>query len=281
MNTILDRYASEYRQALTDDCIPFWEKHCPDRKYGGYFDSLDRDGSVFDSEKYMWMQWRKVWMFCELYTKLEKKEEWLDLARLGYDFLLKNGKDDQGRYYFALARDGRPSMAPYSAYSDCFAVMGAAAYHKATGDQGAREEALRAFDCYLSREAKPKGEWTKEMEGRAPMRTVGYYMMMANLLFVLDECLDGVSFGQESLQTVEKVLDLFWNYEHKVMFENIREDNTFDLDSMQGRHLNPGHALEAMWFTMNIAARAGRQDIIERAADVVLAELEFGWDKEC
>ncbi|MCE5323006.1 AGE family epimerase/isomerase [bacterium] len=280
MNTVLDSYADIYRSALVSDCIPFWEKNCPDREYGGYFDCLGRDGSVYDSEKFMWMQWRKVWMFCELYNKLEPRKEWLDLAKLGYDFLTKHGRDEKGRYYFSLARDGRPAMAAYSVFSDCFAVMGSAAYYRATGDEDARKEALRAFDNYLLCETKPKGEWTKEMEGIEPMKALGFYMMKANLMAVLDECIGGIDACSESINTVRMVMDLFWNPEFQVMFENVRDDRSFDLDSMRGRHLNPGHAIEAMWFIMNIAARAGENDLVQRAADIILAELKKGWDPD-
>jgi len=278
--TSLDHYRNQYRAALLDDCIPFWEKHCPDRDYGGYFTCLDRDGTVYDTEKFMWMQWRIVWMFSELCSKLGTRTEWLDIARLGYDFLTTHGKDDKGRYYFALSREGRPTMAPYSVYSDCFAVMGAAAYYRVSGDEAARREALRAYNSYLSREHRPKGEWTKELEGRPPMRKLGFYMMKANLLAVLEECLSDPTFRAEALATVRYVLGTFWNPDMKVMFEFVRADGSFDLESMQGRHLTPGHALEAMWFIMNSAYRAGETQLVERAADVVRATLDFGWDPE-
>ena len=45
-----------YDDTLTKDVIPFWENHAIDKQYGGYFTSLDRDGSVYDTTKYMWMQ---------------------------------------------------------------------------------------------------------------------------------------------------------------------------------------------------------------------------------
>ena len=48
---------ARYENELYERVIPFWEQHCVDRQYGGYFTSLDRDGSVYDTEKYMWMQW--------------------------------------------------------------------------------------------------------------------------------------------------------------------------------------------------------------------------------
>ena len=207
-NDKLDKYSGIYLSELVNNIIPFWEKNCPDREFGAYFTCLDRDGSVYDTEKFMWMQWRIVWMFCELYTKLERKEEWIRIAESGFRFLTKHGKDEKGRYYFSLARDGRPTVSPYSVFSECFAVMGSAAYYRATGDTSAKAEALRAFDEYLRRENCPKGEWTKELSGRKPMRSLGFYMMKANLYVVLQECLEDIDFDADLLQTITTVLDL-------------------------------------------------------------------------
>jgi len=280
MNTQLDSYQQTYETELTGNIIPFWEKNCPDKEYGAYFTCLDRDGSVYDTEKFMWMQWRIVWMFSELYHKLDRNENWIRLAENGYKFLTKHGVDDTGRYYFSLARDGRPAMAPYSVFSECFAVMGCAAYYRATGDEGAKKEAIRAFEGYLAREARPKGEWTKEMEGKPSFKGLGFYMMKANLYAVLEECFGDTSFRGDMASTFQMVLSEFWSPEHNVMFENVGLDGKFDLTSMAGRHLNPGHAIEAMWFVMHSAHKMGDVDTVNRAADVVLAELEFGWDKE-
>src|SRR3989339_1801301 len=134
----LDEIAGRYEKELLESVIPFWENNCQDIKFGGYFTMLDRDGSVYDTEKYMWMQWRIVYMFATLATTTmttpEKRKEWIRIASEGFDFLVKNGKDNEGLYYFSLNRSGIPSMTPYSIFSDCFAAMGAAALFKATGD---------------------------------------------------------------------------------------------------------------------------------------------------
>ena len=61
----LDKIRKRYENELYGRVIPFWENHCVDTQYGGYFTSLDRDGSVYDTEKYMWMQWRIVYMFAK------------------------------------------------------------------------------------------------------------------------------------------------------------------------------------------------------------------------
>lgn len=45
-----------YEKELLENVVPFWEKHCVDKEFGGYFTSFDRDGSVYNTTKYMWMQ---------------------------------------------------------------------------------------------------------------------------------------------------------------------------------------------------------------------------------
>lgn len=127
----IDRYEKE----LFDEVIPFWEEHCVDKEFGGYFTFLDRDGSVYDTEKYMWMQWRIVYMFATFYSSARREERWLDIARQGYDFLTAHGKSEDGTYYFALNRAGEATMAPSNIFSECFAAMGAAALFKATGEE--------------------------------------------------------------------------------------------------------------------------------------------------
>ena len=79
--------ARQYRDALLHDVIPFWIRHSPDREHGGYFTCLARDGSIYDTEKFVWLQARQVWMFASLYNRLEKNSAWLDLAESGAAFL--------------------------------------------------------------------------------------------------------------------------------------------------------------------------------------------------
>jgi N-acylglucosamine 2-epimerase len=273
-------YRALYEAELRERVIPFWEQFAPDRDAGGFFDCLDRDGTVYDTTKFMWMQWRKVWTFAHLYATLERRPGWLALAEDGFRFLTRHGRDAQGRYYFALTRTGVPLIAPYSVFSECFAAMGAAALFRANGDPAAREEARRAFANYVGREDRPKAEWTKELPTGPVRRGLGFYMIKANLLLCLEQDLGDPADPAALAATVETVLGDFWSPTHGVLFENVNADGTFDLDTMAGRHLNPGHALEAMWFVMALGRRCNRPDWIARAADIVLAELEFGWDRE-
>ena len=52
-------------------------------------------------------------------------------------------------------------------------------------------------------------------------------------------------------------------------------------DSFEGRLLNPGHSLEAMWFVMDLAKkRSGDNSIIDRAVNITIDTLNYSWDKE-
>ena len=52
------------------------------------------------------------------------------------------------------------------------------------------------------------------------------------------------------------------------------------LDCFEGRHMNTGHSLEAMWFIMDLGKRLNRPELIMKAKDTALKMVNYGWDKE-
>ena len=74
------RYRDHFENELLERVIPFWERHSPDPIHGGFFNNLDRDGSVYDTTKHIWLLARQVWMFSKLYTQVDQRENWLALA---------------------------------------------------------------------------------------------------------------------------------------------------------------------------------------------------------
>ena len=113
----LKKLANQYKDELLDNVLPFWLENSQDHEYGGYFTCLDREGRVFDTDKFIWLQGREVWMFSMLYNKVEKRKEWLDCAVQGGEFLKKYGHDGDYNWYFSLDRLGRPLVEPYNIFS--------------------------------------------------------------------------------------------------------------------------------------------------------------------
>jgi N-acylglucosamine 2-epimerase len=64
-----------------------------------------------------------------------------------------------------------------------------------------------------------------------------------------------------------------------IIVENVAMDNTLT-NGFDGRLVNPGHAIEAMWFIMDLGVRMHRPDLISQAKETALTMLDYGWDKE-
>ena len=75
-------------------------------------------------------------------------------------------------------------------------------------------------------------------------------------------------------------MEKFRNPEFRVIFENVRPDGSFDLESCEGRFINPGHGLESMWFMMRCGEAAGDEALIARAAEYAYEQYEFGLDRQ-
>jgi N-acylglucosamine 2-epimerase len=55
----LKELINQYRDELLSNVIPFWLEHSVDKEYGGFLNSLDRDGTVFYTDKWIWMLYEK------------------------------------------------------------------------------------------------------------------------------------------------------------------------------------------------------------------------------
>ena len=279
MSTSFAEQAQRYRRALLDDVLPFWERHSVDREQGGYFTCLGRDGAVFDTDKFLWLQARQVWMFSMLYNRLERREAWLQLARHGAEFLRRHGRDAEGNWYFSLTRDGRPLVQPYNIFSDCFAAMAFSQYALAAKDEAARQVADDTYRNILRRRDNPKGRYSKAVPGTRPMIALALPMILANLTLELEWLLAPDVFNQSVDACLREVFSLFLDEDRLILHEQVDPDGG-KRDCFEGRLINPGHGIEAMWFMMDIAERRNDRALMERAVDVALHTLEFGWDKK-
>lgn len=275
----MQAYSQLYRNALLSDCIPFWERNSPDYKNGGYFTCLDRKGRIFDTDKFIWLQGRQAWTFSMLYNQVEKNEQWLKIAGLGIELLRKYGKDDAGNFYFSLDESGKPLVQPYNIFSDCFAAMAFAQYGKATGDSQSLELAVDTFNNILSRRSAPKGIYSKAFPDTRPMRNFSLPMILSNLSLELEVLLPKEQVEATLDSCVSEVMEIFLDKESLLIYENLHLDGSF-CNSFEGRIINPGHGIEAMWFMMDIAQRRGDQALLHQAVEVTLKLIEYGWDQE-
>ncbi len=279
METKFAVYAEQYRAALLDDVIPFWEQHSIDVLHGGFFTCLNRQGHVYDTDKFVWLQGRQVWTFAMLYNQVEPRPDWLAVARQGADFLRKHGRDAEGNWYFSLTRDGKPLVQPYNIFADCFAAMAFSQLAVATGDPQAEDIAVETYRNILRRQDNPKGQYEKRVPATRPLKGFALPMILCNLTLELEPLLAPAEVEETIDTCVREVMDVFLDPERLLVFENVAPDGQH-VDSFDGRLLNPGHGIEAMWFIIDIARRRGDQALIEGATDATLSILRYAWDRE-
>ena len=271
--------AQQYKSELLDRVMPFWMTNSIDHEYGGYFTCLERDGEVFDTDKFVWLQGREVWMLATLYNKVEKRQEWLDAAIQGAEFLKKYGHDGNLNWYFALDREGHPLVEPYNIFSYTFAVIAFGQLSLATGNEEYAEIAKKTFDIVLSKVDNPKGRWSKASPGARSLKSFALPMILCNVALEIEPLLEKEFLDKTIATCVHEVMDVFYRPELCLIVEHLGTNNEL-VDCMDGRLLNPGHAIEAMWFIMDLGKRLGDQALIEKAVKIALAEVEYGWDKQ-
>lgn len=274
------KLANLYKDELLDRVLPFWLEKSQDMEYGGYYTCLLRDGSVFDTDKFIWLQGREVWLFAMLYNKVERRQEWLDCAIRGAEFLKKFGHDGEYNWYFSVTREGRPIVEPYNIFSYTFATMAFGQLALATGSEEYAEIAKRTFEKVIEKQDNPKGKWNKLHPGTRELKGFSLPMILCNLALEIESLIDP-KLLEDTIETcVHEVMDVFYRPElGGIIVENVLSDGSLS-DSFEGRQVTPGHDIEAMWFIMDLGKRLGRQDLIDKAKEVTLTMLDYGWDKE-
>ena len=274
----LAELATFYKQQLLEDTIPFWFPRSYDQEHGGFLFMRDADGSLIDDDKAVWIQGRAVWTLSTLYNTIEKKQEWLDGAKLGYDFLNKHCFDTDGQMFFHVMRDGTPIRKRRYFFSETFYVIAAAAYAKASGDEEAANNARKIFTKCIEYATTP-GILPPKFSGKRPSMGIGVPMILMNTAQQLranigvprcDDLIDGW------INTIEKY---FVKDDIECVMEQVAPDGSI-IDHIDGRTLNPGHAIEGGWFILEEAKyRDNDPRLIALGCKMIDYMWKRGWDE--
>ncbi|WP_312136871.1 AGE family epimerase/isomerase [Sphingobacterium sp.] len=272
-------FVNKYKQELLQNVLPFWTKNSNDKEYGGFFTCLDREGGVYDTDKFMWLQGRQIWTMATMYNEVEAKAEWKEMALQGAEFILKNGRDENGDWYFALDRYGKPLVQPYNIFSDCFATMGLAALYKIEKNDQYADVAVSTFNRILERRDNPKGKYNKQYPNSRSLKGFSLPMILSNLALELEHIIDKQTVDQLIDEVMHEVMDVFYQKDTGLIMESVNLDGSFS-DTFEGRLVNPGHIIEAMWFMMDLAIRREDAVLMNRCIDIAIRALNYGWDQQ-
>lgn len=275
----LNHWRKCYKDDLVNNILPFWLAHGWDRKNGGYYTCLDRDGSLIDPMKSVWFQGRFAYILSLAYNKIEKNAEWLDAAKSGLDFIENHCFDTDGRMFFEVTATGIPVRKRRYAFSETFAAIAMAQYSIVTGDEKYADRAIELINkifYYFDTPGvlAPKYREGFSAKGHSPC------MIMIDTAARVREAVDDPILTSRIDHSIAELRRDFIKPEFKAILETVSPDGEF-IDSLAGRAINPGHALETAWFILEEAKyRNWDPDLKQLGLTLCDWSWEWGWDKK-
>ena len=275
----IETWAEKYRSDLTENIMPFWLEHGLDRKNGGVYTCLDRDGSLMDSTKSVWFQGRFAFICSFAYNNVEKRPEWLEAARLTLDFIEAHCFDNDGHMYFSVTAEGRPLRQRRYVFSETFAAIAMAEYSLATGDRHWAERALKVFDD-TQRFLSTPGYLAPKFEESVQLQSHSIIMILINVGSCLRKVIDDPKLTQQIDDSIARLKKYFIHPEFKCLLETVGMNGEF-IDTNLTRTINPGHCIETSWFIMEEAKlRNWDKGMLDMALEIFDWSWDWGWDKQ-
>lgn len=149
-------FATEIKEHLVNDLIPFWQG-LKDEENGGFYGYLSYNlkldkkavkGCILNS--------RILWFFSNAYMVLGDPSL-LESAAYAYQFLKEHCVDDEfGGVFWSLTYDGKPEDTTKHTYNQAFSIYALASYYDASKNPEALEIAWKLYDLV---ESKCKDEY--------------------------------------------------------------------------------------------------------------------------
>ena len=275
----IETWAEKYRSDLTENIMPFWLEHGLDRKNGGVYTCLDRDGSLMDPTKSVWFQGRFAFICSFAYNNVEKRPEWLEAARLTLEFIEAHCFDNDGHMYFSVTAEGRPLRQRRYVFSETFAAIAMAEYSLATGDRHWAERALKVFDD-TQRFLSTPGYLAPKFEESVQLQSHSIIMILINVGSCLRKVIDDPKLTQQIDDSIARLKKYFIHPEFKCLLETVGMNGEF-IDTNLTRTINPGHCIETSWFIMEEAKlRNWDRGMLDMALEIFDWSWDWGWDKQ-
>lgn len=293
--------ADFYTACIKDNFMPFWDR-ATDEKNGGIFTCFTNDGGrLLSTDKYIWSQGRMAWIYARLADDIRKgllpnfREEdaarYLEFARRTCSFIRKYALLDpkEGVCAYLTTADGHkkepiPGKGYYTSYFvDCFVALGFAEYARVAGEEiwfGLALEVYRRMMSYLDRGIMVSEPYPVHEGFRTHAKDMILSCVTNELCFTAKALRrpEEEALRQKSLYHCGQILNTFYSPEYGVIQEMppAREDYA---DTFLARHIMPCHALESMWFCIDILEENGSA-LDERIFTVARNSLRLGWDEE-
>ena len=267
------------RAHLFGHVMPFWERLGLDAS-GGLNTCVDDQGGILSADKWLWSQWRAVWVFSRIYNGVDRDPRWLESARQIAEFCTRTGWDERAEgWALTVSQTGTILRGHESIYTDGFAVYGLTELYRATGDAAVRQLACQTADAALRKLAGPRDAIPHFPYPIPPgAKPHGIPMMWSLALAELGQALNDERYLAAARSLAAEIFRDFYRRDRDLCFEFVRTDGS-PFPGPPGTAVVPGHVVEDMWFQMRVAQLTGgpspgREEMLRLA----LRHLDVGWD---
>jgi N-acylglucosamine 2-epimerase len=227
------------------------------------------------------------------------RKEMIDSVCRAADFMYKHGVREDGMVYFSLAEDGQPYHFERKIFSACFLALGMAslgmllqkesksaassAGHRHTTPTSAHGEdlvikSLVMLNNIISWAHDPSPLNRPHCTGAPATSPLNVPMILLNLLDEFQHCgaldyahashlTNGNDYLAEEKWCIEEIIKHVRPRE-KIVLETVGTNGEV-IPGYDGRHMNPGHAIEAGWFLLQYAKKHKKHDLIELATNMI------------
>ncbi|MBR5507824.1 MAG: AGE family epimerase/isomerase [Clostridia bacterium] len=276
LNEKLPEYGKRYFDALTKEVIPFWLKNSIDES-GAVNNCISEDGTVLSKDRYIWSQGRALWTFSAMYNHIEKKEEYLNAANGLFGYLISIGARPDGRWNYLYNEKGEVLEEDISIYVDGFVLAGMTEYYLATGNETALKTAINIYECTMEQMTNPGSYRVAPYIIPNGTKTHGVNMIFAHFYHCLAKATGRSDIADSAYSLATEVLDKFYVKDKDAILEFVTIDGKF-YDSAEGRSCVPGHAIECMWFLIDIFQSRGENDKVLKCCYLIKRHLNLAWD---
>ncbi|MCC7263487.1 MAG: AGE family epimerase/isomerase [Candidatus Latescibacteria bacterium] len=276
----LQEVRDHYRHYLFEEYLPFWSRHGVDHQRGGFFCTLDHDGTRLDDDKFMWYQGRGLWVYSYLARHFDDGDA-LKIAARTAQFLLAHGRDAEGWWAGSLGPEGQITVpASKRGYESLFVAEGLQAYAAASGDQEAfalaRETLLKVVALYRDPQRPVDESYIPRCY--PGMRVLGGNMvLLLTLTQMLEQRPGDAELAALANEMVQGITVRFWNQQYQLTNEALDGNlNRPDDDNEDFCYL--GHGIETLWMTMAEALRRKDRALFDLCAARFRRHVEVAWD---
>jgi hypothetical protein len=270
-----------FRQEVEDKVISYWERYGVDREYGGYLKADQKTGAYPTTDKDLYSQGRILWIYSYLYNHFGRNRAHLEAARQGKEALVRNALLPDGHWGTLYARDWKTKQGFFDIYADIYMVLGLAEYFRASGDENARDLAVRTSyritETVLAPHYQGQGHGPAYEPGIKRLGTWVHFLFPLTFLlqYTKDEGLEAIA-----RMCVRNILQYHWVRGEGFAYECLdNQYRPFSSDYLSRFDNNVSYRLEFIsgWHNIQAAFKVMLEALRAGSREMFRDGLEFGF----